>query len=171
MDRRFVIGVLKDWGLALAITLAVFVAWNVLRPGPRSAGAAPPFALPTVDGDELALADAAGDVVVLNFWATWCGPCKAEIPELSEYAADHPELRLWGISGDERLSTESLRRAAERLQISYPVLHDRAGEVFAQYGVDTLPTTMVVNRSGEIVAIRVGMVNRDLLDRLVAKAN
>ena len=160
---------IRDWGLALAITVGVLVAWNYLQPGPMSQGSAPAFTLPDTDGGTKSFVDAEG-VTVLNFWATWCGPCKMEIPELSAFHESHPSVTLWGISGDERLSLEALGKASDRLGITYDVLHDRAGSVFQQYGVSSLPTTVVIKANGEIAGMHVGMINQKQLDGLVHAA-
>ncbi len=103
---------------------------------------APAIALQTLDGESWSLEAQAGKVVVLNFWATWCGPCKKEIPAFSRFAVDHPEISVIGISMD-TLPPARVRAEAKRLGVRYPVaMADSA--VREVYGVRSLPTTVIV---------------------------
>jgi peroxiredoxin len=159
---------IKDWGLALALTVGVLAVWGWMTAGPTGGGEAPDFALPDVNsGAEVALADHAGEVVVVNFWATWCGPCRSEIPEFTAFHEAHPEVPVLGISVDERLDAKALSAAARKLGISYTVLHDAAGSVSDDYGVAGLPTTFVIDGEGTIVNVRQGAVNRRSLEKMV----
>jgi len=167
MDRRFLLGLARDWGIALVVAAAVFVAWNLLRPHPPSSGPAPDFTLVDTNDAPLTLSSLRGDIVVLNFWATWCGPCRAEIPELERFHETHPEVHLIGVSVDERLPRKAVAGIARRWGISYPILHDPAGVASNPYKVDTLPTTFVIDGSGAIRAARVGPVTVKTLERMV----
>lgn len=124
--------------------------------GPRLAEA-PAFGLPS-PGDEVhRLADHAGQVVVLNFWATWCAPCREELPTLE---ALHRELggeglTVLGVSVDGG-GREPVQRFAERQALSFSVLHDPDQEVARSYGVVGYPTTVVIDRAGKIVLSEVG---------------
>ena len=121
---------------------------------------APPFALQNLDGETVALADLRGQTVVLNFWATWCGPCRVEIPSFSRFADDHPEIQIFGVAVDGEV--EALRAAQADLGIRYPVL--RADEAtLAAYGVRSLPTTVVVREDGRVRSAHVGMLFRPQL--------
>ncbi len=167
MDRGFWRGLIKDWGIALAVAVVVFVGWSLLRPSVPSSGSAPIFTLKDLDGAEVRLADLQGAVVVLNFWATWCGPCRAEIPELSAFAQAHPDVILLGISVDERLTAPAVKRHAERLGVTYRVLHDPNGDASDLYRVHTLPTTVVIDAEGNIQATHMGTVTKRGLERMV----
>ena len=116
---------------------------------------APDFALRTLDGNPVVLSELRGKPVVLNFWATWCGPCRVEIPSFSAYAEEHPDVVVLGIATD---GTEAeLRAAAKALDIRYPVLRaDRA--TVAAYGVQTLPTTVVVDVDGRVHTAHTGIM-------------
>ena len=167
MDRRFWVGMLKDWGIAIAVATAVFVGWNALRPQPPRSGLAPDFTLSDLDGALVTLSDLQGQLVVLNFWATWCGPCRAEIPELTAFSREHPDVVVLGISVDEGMSTKGVGAYATRLKVGYPVLHDPRGVASDPYGVSVLPTTVVVDAQGDIHATHVGALDRLSLERLV----
>jgi len=167
MDRRFLVGMMKDWGIALGVAALVFVGWNLSRPSTPTSGLAPDFTLSALDGTNYTLSDLRGKPVVLNFWATWCGPCRAEIPQLSAFHDAHPDVVLLGISVDERLSTSGIGKIAQRLGISYEVLHDPRGVATGAYKVDVLPTTIVVDPKGEIRATHIGAMDQSNLEKLV----
>lgn len=157
-----------DWGLAIAVAVGLLAAATLFDRMRSPTGTAPDFQLDDVAGGEVHLADLRGSVVVLNFWGSWCPPCRSEIPELSAWAEAHPETKLLGIAvrsgrGDE------LRRAAVALGTRYPVLVADDATV-AAYGVDVFPTTIVVREDGSIGAVRRGTLDADDLQRLVEKA-
>ena len=123
---------------------------------------APDFTLTALDGSSFTLSDHRGEVVILNFWATWCLPCLAEMPTLE---ALHQELgdaglRIVGISQDTG-GADEIRPFAEQLAVSYPLLPDPAFNVSTRYGgVPVLPTTIVVDREGRIVESEYGALTR-----------
>jgi peroxiredoxin len=171
MDRAFVLGLLRDWGLALVVAVAIFVGWSWLfGGGPVATGDAPDFALHDLSGEQVVLSGLQGQPVVLNFWATWCGPCKAEIPELNAFAEANSGVALLGISTDDGISPAKLKAFADRMKMAYPVLHDLSGEVARDWGVMKLPTTFVVSADGHITTHKVGMISEDSLSAMVAAA-
>ena len=166
----FLRGLLRDWGVALAVVVLVFAGYNFFfAPQPPSLGPAPDFTLSTPEGRSVTLSQVGSDTVVLNFWFTTCPPCRAEIPELSAWSREHPEVPLYGVSTDVGMPPGRLQREAQRLGITYTVLHDVQAQVAGRYGVDVFPTTLVLH-DGEIVSARVGRVDGRTLDEMVAKA-
>ncbi len=154
----------------LLLVLGLLVPFVLPRSGRQvQAGPAPELRGELLDGGRFDLAAQAGRVVVLNFWATWCGPCVVEIPELAAFAADHPEVVLVGVSVD-RMPPERLRAEARRRGVTYPVLHDPRSEVADRFGVTMLPTTFVIGPEGRIVARVSRPLSRRDLERLVAEA-
>jgi peroxiredoxin len=124
-----------------------------LAPPPEAAAraAAPAFELPLAGGGAASLAAARGEVVLVNFWATWCPPCRRELPALQalEAALGGAGLRILAVSVD-RGPTEELASFARARELRFPVLHDRESDVARSYGVGAYPTTVVVDRAGRI---------------------
>lgn len=123
---------------------------------------APDFTLTGLDGTPFTLSEHRGEVVLLNFWATWCIPCLAEMPTLE---ALHQELgddglQVVGISQDTGGADEILP-FADQLAVTYPLLPDPAFNVSARYGgISVLPTTIVVDRDGRIARSEYGALTR-----------
>ncbi len=131
------------WILGALILVQLVGWWRA----PDLPDAAPGFELRTLDGETVALEDFRGRTVVLNFWAAWCMPCRAEVPAFSRFARNNPEVVVLGIAADG--SPAELREAAEKLGMEYPVLVADAATKQA-YGVTTLPTTVVVGPEGDV---------------------
>ena len=145
---------LAEWGLTLLAIGAVWLGVGWLR-APDLPDQAPDFTLAALDGSTVTLSDLRGQTVVLNFWATWCGPCRVEIPAFSAFAQDHPEVPVLGIAVDG--TPAELRQAAAKLGIDYPVLV-ADGAVQAAYQVETLPTTVVINPDGSVRTAHAGIM-------------
>lgn len=146
-------GLLELVGLALLAILMLVVVGRLRAPDlPEQA---PDFALADLSGQTVRLSELRGQPVVLNFWATWCGPCRIEIPAFSSYARAHPDVTVLGIATDG--TAPELKAAARKLDIAYPVLvADRA--TVDRYGVDTLPTTVIVDAEGRIDSVHSGLM-------------
>jgi len=160
--------VLLNWVLPVLAALGVYVVVQSLR-APEvhtdEAGHAPTFTLMSTEGERVALDDFRGRPVLLNFWATWCGPCKAEIPELNEFAASRPDIAVLGVAVDSG-TLPVLAKAQTDLGIEYPVIRGNAG-VQRNYGVKSVPTTFLVDADGVIRESHVGPVSARRLRRWV----
>jgi thiol-disulfide isomerase/thioredoxin len=120
----------------------------VLRPWP-AAQATPALKLVGLDGQPWDLAQLRGKVVVVNFWASWCGPCVAELPVLGALAqrpAWRDRVAVVGVNYKESLDTIQAFSAGRAF--AYPVLRDRSGEMFKAWTAGVMPTTIVVDRKG-----------------------
>ncbi|HJN75935.1 MAG TPA: TlpA disulfide reductase family protein [Myxococcota bacterium] len=146
---------LRDWGISIAIAAAVYLAFSALRPGPDLPEISPEFVLLDVDGETHALSDYKGQTVVLNFWATWCGPCRTEIPTFSQFAVDHPDVPVLGIAADG--TPAGLKAFGKKLDMRYPILLGDK-ETLALYDIDTFPTTVIVGPDGSVEDAHVGIM-------------
>jgi len=120
----------------------------VLRPWP-AAQPTPALKLAGLDGQPWDLAQLRGKVVVVNFWASWCGPCVAELPVLGGLAqrpAWHGKVAVVGVNYKESL--DAIRDFTGARSIPYPILRDRSGDMFKAWTAGVMPTTILVDRQG-----------------------
>jgi cytochrome c biogenesis protein CcmG/thiol:disulfide interchange protein DsbE len=119
---------------------------------------APPFTLKDSSGESVQLAKYKGKVVLLDFWATWCAPCKVEIPWFMEFQQQFKDrgFEVVGVSMDED-GWSVVKPYIEQLKINYRILlgNDEVGQLYG--GVDSLPTTFLIDRQGKIASIHVGL--------------
>lgn len=132
-------------GAALSVLAATSLASSGLTGSP-----APDFALKSSTGENLRLSEYRGDVVMINFWATWCGPCRQEMPLLDELYVRYERVgfSLLGVNID-----DDSRRAMDmitELGVNFPVLFDSRKEVSKLYQVDAMPVTVIVDREGNV---------------------
>ena len=120
---------------------------------------APGFRLTALDGRSVDLADFRGRNVAITFWASWCGPCRMEMPVLRNFYAkarrQASDFELLAISVD--TEREDAANAAKELNIPFPVLHDIGGKVSGQYGVEAIPTLFIVNKNGDLTYTSTGL--------------
>lgn len=125
---------------------------------------APDFALPTMDGETFRLSAHRGKVVVINFWATWCAPCREEIPMFVRLQRELGDdgLQFIGVSLDEE-GFEVVRPFARWMEVNYPMVVDD-GTVAPQYGgIPTVPTTFVIGPEGQVHGYAPGLVTESVL--------
>jgi thiol-disulfide isomerase/thioredoxin len=134
----------------------------------RPGGPAPPFTLSDLDGQELSLADLAGRIVVVDFWATWCEPCKAQIPVLNAFQREHPEVTVLGVAVDAG-GREVVEPFAREHAITYRVL--LGSESLARdYGVPGFPALAIVDAAGRLDGLHLGVITPEALEEAVAAA-
>ncbi len=147
-------------GLALAGRLQdVAPALGVGSGGVARVGAtAPDFSLPTLEGGTARLSSQRGRVVVLNYWATWCEPCRTEMPALQAIASDLADrpFTLWAIDYQEDLPAVAAYR--EKLELRLTLLLDADGATARRFGVRGLPATFLLDRSGVVREARLGQL-------------
>ncbi|MEZ4464201.1 MAG: redoxin domain-containing protein [bacterium] len=130
--------------------------------GPRVGGDAPTFTVELLSGGDFSLADHRGQVVVLDFWATWCGPCKMTLPAVQEVAARHKDdagVFIATVNTDRGgKRAEALKRWLTQRKLDFPVLlDDEQQTVSTTYNVRAIPTMVVVGRDGRVASVTVGL--------------
>ena len=113
-------------------------------------GEAMNFTLKDVDGNNIRLSEYRGQVVLINFWASWCGPCRQEFPHLDELHRKYEALGfvVFGVNVEE--NRELADKVLREIPVTFPVLFDSENEVSQDYDVDAMPATVLVDRSGQI---------------------
>jgi thiol-disulfide isomerase/thioredoxin len=111
---------------------------------------APDFALRSMKGPPVRLSEHLGEVVVINFWATWCGPCRQEMPLLDELYGKYQRAGLVLLSVNIDEAAEPAIEMAQTLKVSYPVLFDAHKDVSRAYDVGAMPVTVLVDRAGVV---------------------
>jgi len=143
------------WGCDSGYSEAPFVsgesAQSVAYSRPSINAPAPAFRLMDLDGKLHSLAEHQGKVVFLNFWATWCGPCKVEMPAMEALYQDFQSqgLEILAVSVDQQ-GVVVTRPFKEAMGLSFPILHDSDYQVGLSYGARTLPMTYIIDRKGVI---------------------
>lgn len=125
------------------------------------AGPAPPIVGTTLEGKPFDLASYRGTPVVLNFWASWCGPCRRELSSIAAFAKAHPEVQVIGV--DYQDSAKDARAFARQHQATWPSVIDD-GPIGAAYKVPGLPSTFLIDRQGRIVERLLGEVTEQSLE-------
>ena len=117
---------------------------------------APDFALKSLSGENLRLSEFRGEVVMINFWATWCGPCRQEMPLLDELHQRYQKVgfRLLGVNIDD--DRRSVIKMVRVLGLNFPVLLDERKHVSRLYDVDAMPATLLIDRTGIVRYIHQG---------------
>ena len=131
---------------------------------PEAGSDAPDFELPDASGDPVRLSDYRGRPVVLNFWATWCAPCRLEMPELERAQVEFGESGPIILTVNQGESAEQVAAFFDEVGLTLPALLDSDTDVGKAYGAFFLPTTVIVGPDGVVAAVHRGMISRDELD-------
>jgi peroxiredoxin len=137
---------------------------------------APGFTLPNLDGQQVSLQQYRGKVVFLNFWATWCIPCREEMPAMEQLHQTFQQQGLAILAVDRKESPDKVKAFFDQYRLSYSALLDESGSVFRDYQVMGLPTTYLIGRDGMLLARGVGgrdwtrTEGKDLIRALLAGA-
>ncbi|MBI4060477.1 MAG: TlpA family protein disulfide reductase [Elusimicrobia bacterium] len=147
-----------------ALIAAAALAWACTPPAPAGApGAAAPLSGKTLAGKTASLSDYKGKVVLVDFWATWCGPCREEIPGLVELQArlGAKGLAVLGVSMDEDVA--EVGPFVEKMRINYPIILNGGESAPAGWAVPGLPTAYLISRDGKVLLRQFGSKSIDKL--------
>ena len=143
---------LRAFSVLALTTLVASLAWAAALSGP-----APGFSLQSNGGEQISLASLKGKVVMVNFWATWCVPCRQEMPHLQALYERYNSLGFELLAVNvEKNKEEEVRRWLAETPVTFPVLFDPANEVTKLYKVQTMPSTVLVARDGTMRFIHHG---------------
>ena len=127
---------------------------------------APAFALTSLDGKKVSLADYKGRPVLVNFWATWCGPCKVEMPWFEEFRKQYAAqgFEILGLADDVDAGKDKIAKVASQTGVSYPILLTDGKVQTAYGGLDVLPMSFYVDRNGVIVEQTAGLGSKEQIE-------
>ena len=162
--------------VAMVVSIMLVFGIQKARHGPNASAKlinqpAPDFALPSLDGKTLKLSDFHGKAVLLNFWATWCEPCKVEMPWFVDLQKKYgPQgFQVVGVAMDDAAPKE-IAEFAQKMSVNYPIVIGKE-EVGTQYGgVQYLPSTFYISRDGKVMDRVFGLVSRSEIEANIQKA-
>lgn len=141
-----------------------------LEPAPVTGHPAPDFELKNLNGETIRLSDFKGKVVIVNFWATWCSPCRSEMPDLQQAALENAgELIVIGVNNTPADNPEQITKFVTELGVTFPIVLDETGQTIETYRVLGLPTTVFIDRAGVIQEIFTGPVNKAYIESKIPK--
>ncbi len=142
-------------------------ASDQLAPGSTSIKA-PDFTLTTVDGRELSLADFRGRAVLVNFWATWCPPCRREMVDLQQFHQDNQDAGVVVVAINAGESAAQVEQFAQEFGLTFDLLLDPDMQALADFRVVSLPTSIFIDREGNIYGRHPGQIARQQMDTQMA---
>jgi cytochrome c biogenesis protein CcmG/thiol:disulfide interchange protein DsbE len=160
-------------GIVVLLTLlgyAIFGNRLVLKPSPLVGAKAPEFTLKLFNGDNLKLSDLKGKTVLLNFWASWCGPCKVEAPALERSWGEYKEKGVIFLGVNVWDDQNSALSYLEEVGGGYPNGIDPKGEIAVEYGIGGVPETYFIDVSGKVVDKFTGQLTEEIIDYFLGKA-
>lgn len=167
------VGLLEDqrrWTILMAVVLALSFGWTILsrvplasagndqQSAPREGFSAPDFTLDLMGGGQVTLSELRGKVVVINLWASWCPPCRAEMPAIEKAYQAYRDLGVvvLGVNTTYQDSEADAAAFVREYGLTFPILLDRDGSVSQRYALSGLPTTFFIDRKGIIRSVIVG---------------
>ncbi len=154
----------------VSIGLLIVLLTALLRPtkekeSPLIGKIAPNFTLKTFEGAVVSLNQFKGEPVVINFWASWCIPCRDEAPVLNRLASDHPEIVVFGINfQDNQTDANEFRK---EFKLVFPVLNGNTDSVAVSYGVTGVPETFFIDKTGKITSRHAGPVDQTIIEQKI----
>lgn len=129
------------------------------------------FTLLDQNGKEHKLSEYKGKVVFLNFWATWCPPCKEEMPHIEElykeYNLNKDEVVILGVTGTHDQTEQDIKDYLDENNYTFPTVIDKTGEIFTDYNINSYPTTFMIDKNGKIYGYTVGALSKDIMKQII----
>ncbi len=140
--------------------------------GIKTGDRAPDFELKTIEGETVRLSDLKGKVVFVNLWATWCPPCRAEMPEMVRFYRDHSskKVEILAVNLTDSDSEKEVKKFAQAYKLNFPVLLDPDGKVGNTYKTVTIPTTFIINEKGIIEQKHIGPMSYEMMEEFYRSA-
>ena len=127
------------------------------------------FTLTTLQGEQVSLSDYKGKIVILNFWATWCGPCKEEMPHMQKFHEKNPDVAMLAVNLTSMdLGIDVVKQFVHDSGLTFPILLDEADVVGKQYNIITIPTSYMIDRGGRIFREVVGPMDERMMEELIS---
>lgn len=140
------------------------------KPAVEEGKVAPDFQLQTLDGETLKLSDLRGKAVLLNFWATWCGPCRDEMPAIQSVYEKHKDKGFVVVGVNIAESQLAVKGFARQLDLSFPIVLDKERQVVDQYQIGPIPSTVFIDQNGEVVRKMDGQMDEAQIEAYVLEA-
>jgi len=158
---------MKKNKIIASVAAVAFIVFGVFMIGTTSVSAqeAPDFTLTDIEGNQVSLSDFKGKVILLDFWATWCGPCKMEIPSFIELQNDYrDDVVVLGVSLDQG-GPAAVVPFAKKMKINYPIVYGDGKVVQAYGGIRGIPTTFVIDKEFKIQRKYVGYTDHKVFEQ------
>ena len=127
------------------------------------------FTLTTLQGEQVSLSDYKGKIVILNFWTSWCGPCKEEMPHMQSFSEKHPDIQMLAVNLTSMdLGLDAVKQFVEEYRLTFPILLDEADAVGKAYNILTIPTSYIIDREGRVFKEVIGPMDETMMEELIS---
>lgn len=127
------------------------------------------FTLTTLQGEQVSLSDYKGKIVILNFWVTWCEPCKEEMPYLQSFSEEHPDVAVLAVNLTSMdLGIDIVKQFVDVFGLTFPILLDEADVVGKKYNIITIPTSYIIDPKGRIFREVIGPLDERMMEDLIS---